>query len=310
MLLQLEAECWKRQRGMFKLSLRSLLLGYMVLETKTSCTPARLHAGCPNVQRLHLRENEKGQAKRCMALTTRREARRSPQGGPGDPHPQTYPSIPFGAVAALLEGYVFVCGAGCQGRTLVTRAPLSTSSSSCAVMFCWKRVRDALWFFVPKLACSSLACSDVLRKSPFKRSLFYLCLLVAGVWCAGVALRAVRECTSRMVKRGSVQRFPYDGTRAFQQALDRARMTVGRFVVLLMGHLCRRKGRSMQKSMVCHLCGQWVASVTFAHELRPEPEGKTSVLVCEACIRRYRSRLEVLGRDFIFVPRSANQERE
>ena len=64
----------------------------------------------------------------------------------------------------------------------------------------------------------------------------------------------------------------------------------------------------MEKQAWCDLCWQRVEQTTFAHEFRPE--GKVSVLVCDLCIRRYRSRLEVLGVDFIFVVRSASQERE
>ena len=222
MLLQLEAECWKRQRCTFKIPLHSLLAGSRLPETKTSCTPARQHASMLNAQCLHRRSQKKGQSERFTSLTTRRYQ----QDGPGGPHTQTYPSPLFGAVRTLLEGYVCVCGAGCQGRTQVTRAPLSTSSSSFVWICCWKRVRDASRATVRQRACSSLACSDVLRKSPFKRLLFCCCLLVAGVWCAGVAFRAVRACASRMVKRGSVQPFPYDGTRTFQQALFGSRMAV------------------------------------------------------------------------------------
>ena len=64
----------------------------------------------------------------------------------------------------------------------------------------------------------------------------------------------------------------------------------------------------MEKQAWCDLCWQRVEHTTFAHESRLE--GKASVLVCDACIRRYRSRLEVLGVDFIFVTRSAGSEKE
>jgi hypothetical protein len=58
---------------------------------------------------------------------------------------------------------------------------------------------------------------------------------------------------------------------------------------------------------LCHLCGKW-AHCWFAHEQRRD--GVVPVLVCDECIKRYRSRLKVLGVDFRFVVCSDTPEQE